>query len=842
MTRSAPQLWRSALLVVLAALFTTWGLAANAQASSSSTMAAEPKNAAIVAIPITDILNRADDDERELARAARKAREPNASARLSTTLDGISRSVDEKLAAFHSDELRSLPVMRLESLERHWEFDARRIERLQLELRQASQPYSDIMAELSRRQGEWEATQASPWVSGLPEALGRRIPAMLTDIAAAEKSLSAPLSQLIELGHRASAVSARIQSNRAEVAAAIENIDQRLLRIDAPPLWAATPTQAIGRDSVQSIEKGLDIEARFSREYGRNAGAVRGVRLLQGLLLLLLLWLAWRHRRQPAPAGSDDSAMLVLRRPLSSWVLLAMLAVMVFEADAPLLVSEAAMLIALVPVLRLLPRHSLRTLGVWPYVAIGLYLLNHLGFLVMDSSYFYRLFQLGMASLTLVITLWLLWRRRGQMEAEPLRIWVRRLAWVCVTLLSVSIVSNVFGNVSLAETLARGVIDSAYLGLLLHAGLTVGTALLRSALAQPAVAGLPFLRTHAAELLRQLQRVLTLTSVLFWVIYSMDRFRVLRPVQSILADVFGRDFEIGKISISLGNVVIFGLSVLVAAWVAGFIRLILRDEVLARMSLPRGVSNSVASLSYYAVLILGFLVALSAAGFQVSQLAIVFGALGVGIGFGLQNIVANFVSGLVLMFERPIQPGDVIDITGVSGEVRQIGMRATLIRTFDGADVVVPNGSLLAGNLTNWTLMDNKRRFEVAVNVAYGSDPVQVLELLSGVARDTPGVASDPAANALMIGYGNSALNFVVRAWTYDFDNWTAIRSELFTRVLRALDEAGIEIPYIQYDLHLRSISEEAGSVLNEAAPARHGAGQRVSSQSPMPPASSGQD
>jgi len=236
--------------------------------------------------------------------------------------------------------------------------------------------------------------------------------------------------------------------------------------------------------------------------------------------------------------------------------------------------------------------------------------------------------------------------------------------------------------------------------------------------------------------------------------------------------------------------------------------------VLPKMSLPRGVANSISSLSYYALVMAGLFVALAAAGFEMSQLAIVVGALGVGIGFGLQNVVNNFVSGLILMFERPIQPGDVVEITGTSGKVREIGMRATTLTTFEGADVVVPNGTLLSEKLINWTLTDMNRRLDVAVGVAYGTDPGKVLALLMEVTKSTPGVADDIEPTVLFVGFGASSLDFAIRAWTHEFSDWVRIRSDLTVRVHDAIVAAGIEIPFPQQDLHLRSVSAEAGAAL----------------------------
>ncbi len=237
------------------------------------------------------------------------------------------------------------------------------------------------------------------------------------------------------------------------------------------------------------------------------------------------------------------------------------------------------------------------------------------------------------------------------------------------------------------------------------------------------------------------------------------------------------------------------------------------------MTLPRGVGNTIATLSYYAIVIAGLMFALLAAGFEVGQLAIVVGALGVGIGFGLQNVVNNFVSGLILMFERPIQPGDAIEVSGTAGTVREIGMRATRLRTFEGADVVVPNGTLLSEKLTNWTLSDLSRRFDVGVGVAYGSEVTQVLSLLLATATDTPKVAASPEPMVLFGGFGESSLDFTVRAWTNDFGNWVATRSALTVRIHEALRAAGIEIPFPQRDLHLRSVSQEARAGLGGAEP-----------------------
>jgi small-conductance mechanosensitive channel len=204
-------------------------------------------------------------------------------------------------------------------------------------------------------------------------------------------------------------------------------------------------------------------------------------------------------------------------------------------------------------------------------------------------------------------------------------------------------------------------------------------------------------------------------------------------------------------------------------------------------------------------LFFGLIAALAAAGYQVGQLALIFGALSVGIGFGLQDIVKNLIAGIVLMVERPIQPGDIVEVAGMTGTVREIRMRATVVGTFDGADVVVPNGVLFADKLVNWTLTRNSRRIEISVSTGFGTSPQETIDLLVGIAARTPGIASGPPPAALLTGLASGTLEFLLRAWTEELADWVAVRSALAVQVRDGLAAAGIEVPLPQRDLHLRT-------------------------------------
>jgi small-conductance mechanosensitive channel len=353
----------------------------------------------------------------------------------------------------------------------------------------------------------------------------------------------------------------------------------------------------------------------------------------------------------------------------------------------------------------------------------------------------------------------------------------------------------------------------------LYAASAMLNAILKLFRSRPAESGRRVATRGTDALMQSLGWLLYMVALAVWVVTGLNSFRIYQPVADWVSGILRRPIEVGEVTVTLAGVLLFVVSVWVSFWLAKVIRIVLRDEVLPNIELPHGASNSISTLTYYAVVTIGLVIALAVAGFQLSQLTIVVGALSVGIGFGLQNIVNNFVSGLILMFERPIQPGDVVEVSGASGTVREIGMRATRLRTSEGADVVVPNGTLLSNNLLNWTLGEKSRRLDVNVGVAYGSDLKRVLEILMDAATATPGVATSPAASVTFAGMGASSLNLSVSAWTNDFDNSGAIRSDMTVRIYDALTAAGIEIPLPQQDVHLRSVSPEARAELARVGP-----------------------
>jgi small-conductance mechanosensitive channel len=379
-----------------------------------------------------------------------------------------------------------------------------------------------------------------------------------------------------------------------------------------------------------------------------------------------------------------------------------------------------------------------------------------------------------------------------------------------IPILVISIITNIAGNIALAELLVWALLATVYLAFLFFAGENVLDAALTVALRTHVVRKLRMVRNHGELILNRGRLWIHVSMAFLWLNFSAHAFQVRRPIVDGLRAFFTADLEVGTLALSLWDFILFGLMIWLSVWISRWVRFFLEEDVLSRASLPRGVPFAISTMARYVVLLIGFFVAVAAAGFDMSRFALLAGALGVGIGIGLQDVVNNFVSGLILLFERPIQLGDIVEVGTLRGNVRRIGMRSSTVHTFDGAEVIVPNSQFVSKEFVNWTLSNRQRRINVFIGVAYGTDPTRVLEILSKIAQDNDDILNYPEPQALFVGFGDSSLDFELRAWTDRFDGWRQVQSDMSVSISTALREAEIQIPFPQRDLHLRTVSPEA--------------------------------
>lgn len=271
-------------------------------------------------------------------------------------------------------------------------------------------------------------------------------------------------------------------------------------------------------------------------------------------------------------------------------------------------------------------------------------------------------------------------------------------------------------------------------------------------------------------------------------------------------------FDIGDFRIVpsriLSALLLFGTIVILSSW----IRSQMENHWLKMTTMGQGARDAMVTITGYVMFLIALLAGMSAAGFDFGNIAIIAGALSVGIGFGLQNIVNNFVSGLILLFERPVRKGDWIVVNGTEGVVKDIQIRSTRIQTFDRSDVIVPNSELISNQVTNWVLSNRAGRAIIPVGVAYGTDTEKVRDVLLAVAKQNEGVLQSsayPEPVVLFRAFGDSSLNFELRVFLRDIDKRISIISELNFAIDKAFREEGIEIPFPQRDLHVKDIPEK---------------------------------
>ncbi len=268
-----------------------------------------------------------------------------------------------------------------------------------------------------------------------------------------------------------------------------------------------------------------------------------------------------------------------------------------------------------------------------------------------------------------------------------------------------------------------------------------------------------------------------------------------------------KGITIGKAKITILNVCYVIIFLLLIGYISKIIRKALQDEVLPRTRLDIGARASLVNVVVYSLWVLAIYTGINILGINLSSLAFMAGALGIGIGFGLQNIVNNFISGIILLFDPSIQVGDMVQIGEDWGTVNRINIRTTIVQTFDNAALIIPNSQMLSNRVTNWSYKDPKVRRQVDVGVAYGSDVQLVRKVLLEIIHDMPDIMDDPAPRVDFSDFADSALIFRIRFWITSPEFWLTAPTELRFRIDEEFKKHGIEIAFPQQDIHIRSAS-----------------------------------
>lgn len=734
----------------------------------------------------------------------------------SELLDGIEKEFSEReivvarnLVALRNSVAAASSRDALGELEQEWQESDRILKNWDDDLRRVA---SILEKELERLD-----SNAEVWRITIIEAQEADVAPELLELAGSTAdSIDQVRTSLRDLLSRAFALQGKVGRTQAAVQTALDRIvDEEatllnnLLRRERPPLWSDTIYGASVQDMVGRAGGELSKSWRAIDHMVRGELDRLGFQIILFIVVGLLLRRARLHARDVSESDPMiQTAMTIFERPFSIAALVALVITPRLYLSTPPAVFDAIGLLALIPVLRLVSPLLDTPIRPALYFLGGLYLLDWLRDLLEAAPLVSRLLFVIEMLIAIAIIIWVVRSKAlHRPDARKMQGTLRFALDVALGLTGLAVLATVAGFVRLGVLLGTGVLVSGYLAILIFAVTRVSEAIIALFLRSSLSGRIQVVAMRRDSIRRISGRVIRVIGVALWLYVTLDLFALRDNVFDFLKTIFFTELKAGALSIALSDVLAFGATIVLAVLIARFIVILLEEDIYPRLNLGRGVPFAISSVIKYTLITLGFLLAVGAMGIGMDKITILLGAFGVGLGFGLQTIINNFVSGMILVFERPVQVGDSVEVGGVKGRITRIGIRSSTVRTFDGADVTLPNGTLLSDALTNWTMSDRHRRLEVSVGVAYGTDPDVVIHLMERALAEQGGLLEKPAPMILFTGFGDSSLDFSVRAWVEDNDMYVTVQSDLALRINRILAENDIEIPFPQRDLHVRSVA-----------------------------------
>ena len=660
-------------------------------------------------------------------------------------------------------------------------------------------------ARLDQLSAIWNLTANAAETKDAPREILDRVKQVVVSIKETQRALQTRGSEILSLQSRVAAEHGRIDAELNTIQHARQGLLSRLFERDSPPLWAFGDILA----TRQSHQYALLDEARRLKDYAVRQSIKFAIHA--ALILCIFFSLRWARTGIQRWVEEDPSlqrAVPLFEMPIAVSIALSMLFTPLIYPEEPRLLRAIFGLAGLIPTVILLRRLIDRKL--YPFLdALGvLFILG----LIRHMAVALPLVTRGLFALEMLIGIcFVIWRLRSSRSTEtgdparplsptgtrPGKSSARLIKWAAragLLLLTAALVGNCLGYASFSYLVGSGVLAGAYLGLISYAAVRMLEGLVVIAFEVKPLTYFAMVRKHRGLFRRRIMRVIECLLFLLWLILVLRRFQLAGPLFSGANIVLNTALTFGAFRLTLGHVVACVVVIWLSFILSKFLRFLLDEDVYDRLRLSRGLPYAISAVLHYTILVLGFFFALAALGVDMTKFTILAGAFSVGVGFGLQNVINNFVSGLILLFERPIKVGDVVQVGDAAGSVQKIGIRASVIRTQDGSEVIIPNGQLISSQVTNWTFSDRHRAVVIQISIPRSVDQDRVAELLRQAAGETPGVAVTPPPQAFVVTMTSTTLSFEIRTWTDRFEDWMTVRGDLWTTINRKLAEDNVAL------------------------------------------------
>lgn len=591
-----------------------------------------------------------------------------------------------------------------------------------------------------------------------------------------------------------------IRSLNVPVETALKRVRDETFQRNAPFFFSGEFLEQFNRSTWAELKKGFKESWKLEKSHLVSYG---GILFLQGVAVVAVAVILRRRRF----AGGEERWHFLLRHPWATGIFtVEILSLLIYTRPTVMWRMASAMVLAYSTTFLIsgLTASRLKKRVVF-FLAVIATVYSCLKLLYFPQPLF-RAAQVVIGILSIVFFLRQARLHSAQQEIEGHLFSIALRAGA--VFVGAAVIVQIAGFSNLADYMMHALLSTVFMGIVATLLLQLGNGGVELLLTRPFFSRHHFFRVFGRELEARLKRLM---GIAVWGATLLGLFQIWGVYASFgqaWEKIVDFQFSFGDLKLSLGLILQAALLLYLTFSISWFLRAFLEAEVFPRRQMERGFGEAVKRLCHYVIVFIGFMIALGVVGIDLTNLAVMTGALGIGIGFGLQNIVNNFVSGLMLLFERPFEVGDVVVIGQDMGTVRSIGLRSTVIQTVDRADLIVPNSQFISGMVTNWTHSDRVARIRIPVGVAYGSDVAKVLGLLKKIGESEPRVIKDPAPTALFLGFGESALDFELHVWVSNVREQLMVRSSLCQAIVERLGEAGVELPSPQRELHVRSIDE----------------------------------
>jgi small-conductance mechanosensitive channel len=574
---------------------------------------------------------------------------------------------------------------------------------------------------------------------------------------------------------------------------------------DSKPIWEQSEKlitgDSIATESISSyalISKGIkQNRTQFLDFFHLNIKTFifQIVFLILLIAFLIMANIKWNKEILSLKVPIEIQAKTILKNPILTTLSVGVLISAFFYDSLVPAYAEFHIMIILLGTVLLLPKLTDKKFSSFLWLLFLVYLLDTFEAFIGGEANLVR----GLLIVEALLLLTSLFMGRKIIKAKPDKFSqiiksFKVISILFMLLLMVAIIANVIGMVALSNYVTKAVLFSLIFGAVIYLATKVITSIFILVFKFRSTTNIKTLTVMIKATHQRIRPLFSFIGFLFWLFFTLNGFELYDYILNGYNDIIAMEWRIGEMTISLGGILAFAGILIFTLILSKIAAALFQDEWMVNV-LPRGIAPAISLVLRIVVIGIGLYAGFTAAGVDLSKLGFILGALGVGIGFGLQNVVLNFVSGLILAFERPINIGDTIEVDMEMGVVTNIGVRSSNIRAYSGAEVIIPNGDLISKKVVNWTLSNRNRRSKVPMKTSPNADPESVIELFNKIALEQPTTSSEPAPKTYFYGYGpDGNLNFTLMYWT-TFSDTLGTDNIIALEIFKKLKDKGIQAP-----------------------------------------------